>query len=126
MKAVGYRETGSTDRADALIDFEADKPTPKGHDLLVKVQAVSVNPVDTKIRQKRAPVGPAPDILGWDAVGIVEAVGETVETFSPGDTVGTPGRSTDREPMPSFIWWMNVLSGQRQIPYLQKQLRRCR
>ncbi len=91
MKAVGYRETGSIGRTDALVDFEADKPTPKGRDLLVKVQAVSVNPVDTKIRQKRAPAGPAPDILGWDAVGVVEAVGEAVETFSPGDTVWYAG-----------------------------------
>ncbi|WP_298936364.1 zinc-binding alcohol dehydrogenase family protein [uncultured Ruegeria sp.] len=91
MKAVGYRETGPIDRADALIDFEADKPTPNGHDLLVKVKAVSVNPVDAKIRQKRAPEGPAPDVLGWDAVGIVEAVGEAVETFKPGDTVWYAG-----------------------------------
>lgn len=91
MKAVGYRETGPIDRADALIDFEADKPTPNGHDLLVKVKAVSVNPVDTKIRQKRAPEGPAPDVLGWDAVGIVEAVGEAVETFKPGDAVWYAG-----------------------------------
>ncbi|WP_170405686.1 zinc-binding alcohol dehydrogenase family protein [Ruegeria arenilitoris] len=91
MKAVGYRTAGPIDRADALIDFEADKPTPSGHDLLVKVQAVSVNPVDTKIRQRRAPEGPAPDILGWDAVGIVEAVGEEVETFKPGDTVWYAG-----------------------------------
>lgn len=91
MKAVGYRKTGSIDRADALIDFEADKPSPKGRDLLVKVQAVSVNPIDTKIRQKRAPEGPAPDILGWDAVGIVEAVGETVTAFNVGDTVWYAG-----------------------------------
>ncbi|KIC46393.1 Zn-dependent oxidoreductase [Ruegeria sp. ANG-S4] len=91
MKAVGYRETGSIDREGALVDFEADKPTPKGHDLLVKVLAVSVNPVDTKIRQNRAPEGPAPEILGWDAVGIVEAVGEAVTTFNAGDTVWYAG-----------------------------------
>ncbi|WP_299668771.1 zinc-binding alcohol dehydrogenase family protein [uncultured Ruegeria sp.] len=91
MKAVGYRKAGPIDRADALVEFEADKPTPSGHDLLVEVQAVSVNPVDTKIRQRRAPEGPAPDILGWDAVGIVEAVGEEVETFKPGDTVWYAG-----------------------------------
>ncbi|AXT28620.1 zinc-binding alcohol dehydrogenase family protein [Ruegeria sp. AD91A] len=91
MKAVGFRTAGPIDQADALIEFEADKPTPSGHDLLVEVQAVSVNPVDTKIRQRRAPEGPAPDILGWDAVGIVEAVGEEVETFKPGDTVWYAG-----------------------------------
>lgn len=91
MKAVGYREAGPIDRADALIDCETDRPTPSGHDLLVKVQAVSVNPVDTKIRQRRAPEGPVPDILGWDAVGVVEAVGEAVETFNPGDIVWYAG-----------------------------------
>lgn len=91
MKAVGYRETGSIDREGVLVDFEADKPTPKGHDLLVKVLAVSVNPVDTKIRQNRTPEGPAPEILGWDAVGIVEAVGEAVTTFKAGDTVWYAG-----------------------------------
>lgn len=56
MKAVGYREIGPIDREDALIDFETSKPSPSGQDLLIKVQAVSVNPVDTKIRQQRAPV----------------------------------------------------------------------
>ncbi len=91
MKAVGFRTAGPIDQADALIEFEADKPTPSGHDLLVEVQAVSVNPVDTKIRQRRVPEGPAPDILGWDAVGIVEAVGEEVETFKLGDTVWYAG-----------------------------------
>ncbi|WP_299986089.1 zinc-binding alcohol dehydrogenase family protein [uncultured Ruegeria sp.] len=91
MKAVGYREAGLIDRADALINFEADRPEPSGHDLLVKVQAVSVNPVDTKIRQQRAPEGRAPDVLGWDAVGNVEAVGEAVTAFNPGDVVWYAG-----------------------------------
>jgi len=91
MKAVGYRETGSIDREDALIDFETDRPEPNGHDLLVKVQAVSVNPVDTKIRQRRAPEGNDPAILGWDAVGTVEAVGDAVTAFKPGDTVWYAG-----------------------------------
>ena len=91
MKAVGYRQTGPIDRADALIDFETEKPVPKGFDLLVRVQAVSVNPVDTKIRQRRAPEGDAPAILGWDAVGEVEAVGEAVSAFKPGDIVWYAG-----------------------------------
>ncbi len=91
MKAVGYRETGSIDRADALIDFEATKPTPSGHDLLVKVQAISVNPVDTKIRQRRGPDGDTPAILGWDAVGTVAAVGDAVTNHKPGDVVWYAG-----------------------------------
>ncbi|MDP5219826.1 zinc-binding alcohol dehydrogenase family protein [Ruegeria sp. 2205SS24-7] len=87
MKAVGYTETGPIDRPDALIDFEADTPTATGHDLLVKVEAISVNPVDTKIRQRRAPKGETPDILGWDAAGKVVGVGEAATNFSIGDRV---------------------------------------
>lgn len=87
MKAVGYTETGRIDRPDALIDFEADTPTATGHDLLVRVEAISVNPVDTKIRQRRAPTGETPDILGWDAAGEVVGLGEAVTNFSVGDSV---------------------------------------
>lgn len=91
MKAVGYTEIGAIDRADALIDFEADKPTATGHDILVRVQAVSVNPVDTKIRQRRAPEGGQPAILGWDAVGEVVALGADASRFKVGDKVWYAG-----------------------------------
>ncbi|MEX0350682.1 MAG: zinc-binding alcohol dehydrogenase family protein [Paracoccaceae bacterium] len=91
MKAVGYTKTGAIDRADALIDFETAKPTPKGHDVLVKVQAVSVNPVDTKIRQRREPEGNAPAILGWDAVGEIVDAGDEVGRFNVGDRVWYAG-----------------------------------
>ncbi|WP_424973398.1 zinc-binding alcohol dehydrogenase family protein [Dinoroseobacter sp. S124A] len=87
MKAVGYTETGPITRADALIDFEADMPIATGRDLLVRVDAISVNPVDTKIRQRRAPTGGTPDILGWDAAGEVVSIGEAVTNFSVGDKV---------------------------------------
>ncbi|WP_424964905.1 zinc-binding alcohol dehydrogenase family protein [Dinoroseobacter sp. S375] len=87
MKAVGYTETGPITRADALIDFEADMPTATGRDLLVRVDAISVNPVDTKIRQRRAPTGGTPNILGWDAAGEVVGLGEAVTNFSVGDKV---------------------------------------
>lgn len=91
MKAVGYTATGPIDRADALIDFETDKPTPTGRDVLVKINAISVNPVDTKIRQLRAPEGDTPDILGWDAVGEVVEMGDAVESLKVGDTVWYAG-----------------------------------
>ena len=87
MKAVGYTAIGPIDRPDALIDFEAEKPTATGHDLLVRVEAISVNPVDTKIRQRRAPSGETPDILGWDAAGEVVGLGEAVSNFSVGEKV---------------------------------------
>lgn len=87
MKAIGYKQAGTLDRPDALVDIEVEKPTPSGKDLLVKVKAISVNPVDYKIRNNVS----APDgtwkILGWDAVGTVEQVGSDVTTFRPGDEV---------------------------------------
>ena len=91
MKAVGYRETGPLDGAGALIDFEAARPEPAGHDLLVRIEAISVNPVDTKIRVRRAPSGDGPDILGWDAVGTVVAAGPSVSGFPEGTRVWYAG-----------------------------------
>lgn len=91
MKAVGYRDVGSIERADALVDFEAPDPRAEGRDLLVRIAAISVNPVDTKIRQRRAPAEGQADILGWDAVGTVEGVGPDVRDFSVGDTVWYAG-----------------------------------
>ena len=91
MKAIGYREAGSIDREDALIAFEAERPKATSHDLLVKVQAVSVNPVDCKIRTNRPPTGDEPAILGWDAVGEVVEAGDNATRFNPGDTVWYAG-----------------------------------
>ncbi|QFU01135.1 Zinc-type alcohol dehydrogenase-like protein [Halomonas sp. THAF5a] len=91
MKAIGYFEPGSIDRDDALVDLELATPTATGHDLLVKVEAVSVNPVDYKIRQNRAPAEGQAAVLGWDAVGEVVAVGDSASRFSPGDKVWYAG-----------------------------------
>ena len=91
MKAVGYKIAGALDRADSLIDIEIDTPVAKGRDLLVHVQAVSVNPVDVKIRMNRPPEGDAPAILGWDAVGEVVSVGEDATMFKAGDLVWYAG-----------------------------------
>ena len=87
MKAVA--QTG-TDIA-SLNDIELPKPTPTGRDLLVKVEAVSVNPVDTKQRKAGSPT---PRVLGWDAAGTVAAVGPQVTLFKPGDEVYYAGDVT--------------------------------
>ncbi|MEO1282922.1 MAG: hypothetical protein AAFV69_14440 [Pseudomonadota bacterium] len=76
MKAVGYTATGSIERDVSLIEFEMETPIATGRDLLLKIAAVSVNPVDTKIRMLRAPEGEEPAVLGWDAVGEVVSIGE--------------------------------------------------
>jgi len=87
MKAIGYREPGPIDRDDALIEAELPDPVAAGRDLLVRVHAVSVNPVDTKTRKAApAPAGSV-KVLGYDAVGVVEAVGPEATLFKPGDRV---------------------------------------
>jgi zinc-binding alcohol dehydrogenase family protein len=93
MKAIGlYRHLPISD-PESLIDLEVEKPNPAGHDLLVSVKAVSVNPVDVKRRANGNDENPA-RIIGWDAAGIVEAVGSDVTLFKPGDEVYYAGDIT--------------------------------
>jgi NADPH2:quinone reductase len=73
-----------------LIDAQLSDPVPGPHDLLLKVEAIAVNPVDTKVRAGIAP-GSAAQILGWDAAGVVESCGEAVTRFRPGDAVMVAG-----------------------------------
>ncbi|HVI87461.1 MAG TPA: zinc-binding alcohol dehydrogenase family protein [Dongiaceae bacterium] len=94
MKAVGYVTSRPIAEAGALQDLDLPKPVPGPQDLLVKVEAVSVNPVDYKIRRSRPGKDGAPVILGWDAVGTVEAIGSAVTFFKPGDAVFYAGDIT--------------------------------
>lgn len=87
MKIVGFRELKPATDPTALLDLEAPDPVATGHDILVRVKAVSVNPVDTKVRSRAQPAEGEVRILGYDAAGVVEAVGEAVTLFSPGDEV---------------------------------------
>ncbi|OBT13461.1 Zn-dependent oxidoreductase [Vibrio sp. UCD-FRSSP16_10] len=90
MRAVGYQANLPIEQAKSLQDITLDKPSVSGRDLLVNVKAISVNPVDTKIR---ANVAPKADfkVIGWDAVGIVEEVGDDVSLFKVGDRVWYAG-----------------------------------
>ena len=87
MRAIGYTTSLPIDDPQSLVDLDLPKPEATGRDLLVEVMAVSVNPVDTKIRQRRADPDGAPQVLGWDAAGTVVAVGDTVTGFAVGDAV---------------------------------------
>jgi len=87
MKAVAH----TTAAIDSLADIELPKPSPTGHDVLVKVEAVSVNPVDTKQRKQGSPT---PRVLGWDASGVVVARGPEVSLFREGDEVYYAGDVT--------------------------------
>src|SRR5882757_4494287 len=84
MKAVGYYRSLPIDQDEALIDLDVEKPTPTGRDLLVKVEAVSVNPVDTKVRRRASGEKGAPKILGFDAAGSVAETGPECSLFRPG------------------------------------------
>ncbi len=95
MKAVGYRKSLPIEHEHALIDLDIPAPEPQGRDLLVEVEAVSVNPVDTKVRKRSEPSEGAYKILGWDAAGIVREVGKEASLFRPGDRVWYAG-SIDR------------------------------
>jgi zinc-binding alcohol dehydrogenase family protein len=87
MKAVIYNESVPLGSPAALTDTTLPEPAPSGHDLLVEVHSVSVNPVDTKIRGGVLPPPAVPKVLGWDASGVVRAVGDKVTLFKPGDRV---------------------------------------
>ncbi len=96
MKAIGFKQSLPITDENSFIEFETNKPSPKGYDLLVKISAISVNPVDFKIRQITAidSILETPKIIGWDAVGIVEAVGNKTSRFKAGDKVYYAGDIT--------------------------------
>ena len=97
MKAVGIVHYLPVENENAFTDFETDKPVPRGRDVLVAVRAIAVNPVDTKVRGGRGKEGVVEDpprIIGWDASGIVEAVGPDAALFAPGDAVYYAGDIT--------------------------------
>ena len=94
MKAVALTKYLPVDDPDSFLDVELDKPEPTGRDILVEVKAISVNPVDTKIRAPKDQVEASPRVIGWDASGVVSAVGPDVTLFKPGDAVYYAGDLT--------------------------------
>ncbi|EJC70263.1 zinc-binding alcohol dehydrogenase family protein [Rhizobium leguminosarum bv. viciae WSM1455] len=87
MRAVAYKTPQPISAETSLIDVELPMPEAGGHDLLIEIKAVSVNPVDVKVRAHSAPPADELKVLGWDAAGIVKAVGADVTLFKPGDEV---------------------------------------
>ncbi|UQZ32198.1 zinc-binding alcohol dehydrogenase family protein [Paenibacillus sp. PK3_47] len=94
MKAVGLLKYLPIGDPESLIDTEIEKPVPTGRDILVKVIAISVNPVDVKVRAPKNRTESTPKVLGWDVAGVVEQVGEECTLFSPGDEVYYAGSIT--------------------------------
>lgn len=89
MKAVGFTKSLPVTDENCLFDFETERPIPGETDILVRIKAISVNPVDYKIRQSAARDSELeePRIIGWDASGIVEETGRNVSLFKKGDEV---------------------------------------
>ncbi|MBB4041282.1 zinc-binding alcohol dehydrogenase family protein [Microvirga flocculans] len=94
MRAVGYKQSLPIDQDASLIDVELPRPEPGPRDLLVEIRAVSVNPVDTKVRMRAQPEPGGVKVLGYDASGVVRAVGAQVSLFKEGDEVFYAGAIT--------------------------------
>lgn len=94
MKGVGLYKYLPIAQAESLVDLDLPKPEAGSRDLLVRVEAVSVNPVDTKIRAPGKPERTTPHVLGWDAAGVIESVGPEVTIFKPGEKVYYAGDIT--------------------------------
>lgn len=96
MKAIGFKKSLPITDTDSFILFETEKPVATGRNLLVKIAAISVNPVDFKVRQNSAKEQEleVPKIIGWDAVGVVAETGSDVSLFKKGDTVFYAGELT--------------------------------
>ncbi len=87
MKAVGYKTPLPIGDSESLLDIDVPAPEANGHDVLVEVRAISVNPADVKTRTSGKPEGSEYKILGWDAAGVVRSIGTEVTRFKPGDEV---------------------------------------
>ena len=94
MRAIGLYRYLPIEDPESLVDLEIATPIPAGRDLLVKVQAVSVNPVDVKVRAPKSQVEQSPRILGWDVAGVVAQIGSECTLFKPGDEVYYAGSIT--------------------------------
>ena len=87
MLAIGYERSLPIEDGASLVDIELPQPELRGRDILVAVRAVSVNPVDTKVRVRAQPAAGSWKVLGWDASGTVQALGPDATLFKPGDEV---------------------------------------
>lgn len=109
MKAIAYKQALPISDAQALLDVTLPDPIAKGHDLLVEVKAISVNPVDVKVRSSANPADGEYKVIGWDAAGIVQAVGDAVTLFKPGDrvfyagSIARPGTNSELHLVDEFI-----------------------
>ncbi len=126
MKAVGYQKPQAISQPESLIDITLPDPVATGRDLLVEVRAVSVNPVDTKVRASGAPAeGQTHKVLGWDASGIVKAVGPEVTLFKPATASGTPAPLPALARTANCTWWTSASWATRPSRWTSHRRRPC-
>ena len=110
MKAVGYSRSLAISEEDSLVDIELPQPVASGHDLLVKIKAIAVNPVDYKIRQRAAPEEGSYKVIGWDAVGEVLLLERRLQASNREKPFFMQAISLVRDVMLNISWLMNVSS----------------
>ncbi len=125
MKAIGYQQSLPADDPRSLQDIELPEPTPGPRDLLVEVRAISVNPVDTKIRTRMQPDEGQYQVLGWDVAGVVRAVGPRSACSSPATRCTTPVRWTALVPTASGIWSTSASWAASRRRWTSPPLPRC-
>ncbi|AMP14507.1 alcohol dehydrogenase GroES-like domain protein [Collimonas pratensis] len=108
MKAIALTRYLPIDNPESLVDVQLDQPVPQGRDLLVAIKAIAVNPVDVKVRAPKDTVEKSPRVLGWDAAGVVQAVGPEVSRFKVGDRVFYAGDITRPGSNSDSSWSMNA------------------
>ena len=123
MKAIAYFENLPADHPEALRDITLPEPVPGERDLLVEVRAISVNPVDVKIRANRKRDGP--EVIGWDAAGVVRAVGSRVSLFKPGDRVWYAGALDRPAPTANCTRSMSASSAACRTAWTMPRPPRC-
>ena len=117
MKAIAYYAALPINDPKSLQDIELPEQVAGPRDLLVEVKAISVNPVDTKVRQNVAPENGAAKVLGWDVAGVVKAVGSEVSLFKVGDKVFYAGSLYVPAATANCTPWMNASSAICQKPW---------
>lgn len=126
MKAIALTRYLPISNPESLMDVEIDKPAPAGRDLLVKIEAIGVNPVDTKVRAPKDKVEETPRVLGWDASGVVEAVGPDVTLFKVETPSFMPAASRGRVRTVSSIWSMSASLASSPNRSISRTPRPCR
>lgn len=123
MKAIGLLKYLPINQPESLLDVMMDIPEPTGRDLLIRVKAISVNPVDVKVRAPKDRTENTPKVLGWDIAGVVEQVGPESSLFKPGDEVYYAGSIARPGGTANFISSMresSVLNRQHWILRMQQ------